>query len=62
MNDKQMMIEVRGKNKHLDEWRSDGLEVNVVEYAFPYAVAQLGLTRPWMFLQDIFNFRNPWRK
>lgn len=70
---KRMMIEVRGKSKswlfhfdgdtsHLDEWRSDGLEINVIENSIPAWIVQLGVARVWCFLQDLFNFKNPWRK
>lgn len=69
---KKMMIEVRGKHKrwsfgfygdpqYLEEWRADGLEVNVVENTFPLWVADWGLVRPWCFVQDIINLRNPFR-
>ena len=67
-----MSVEVRGKSKtwcfnfygdtrHLDEWRLDGLEVHVVENSIPAWVVGIGMTKPWCFLQDIFNFKNPWR-
>ncbi len=50
-----------GDPKYLDEWRADGLDVHVVEYTIPAWVAVLGMARPWCFVQDIFNFRNPFR-
>lgn len=49
-----------GDPKYLAEWRADGLEVHEISNVIPVWVADLGLTRPWCFLQDIFNFKNPW--
>jgi hypothetical protein len=51
-----------GDPKHIDEWRADGLDVNEIENMIPEWVADAGLVRPWCFLQDLLNFRNPWRK
>jgi len=70
---KTMFIEVRGKNKswcfhfygdpqYLPEWRADGLEVNVIENSVPVWAVKARLLRPYVFLQDVFNFKNPWRK
>ena len=72
MGDKLMFIEVRGKRStwsfnfygnpaHLDDWRADGLIVNVIENTIPMWVANAGLTRAWVFLQDLLNFKNPFR-
>ena len=70
MANKMLMIEVRGKDKrwsfafygdprYLAEWRADGLEVNEVANVIPAWVAGLGLARPWCFVQDVINLRNP---
>lgn len=40
-------------------WRADGLEVNEVVNVIPAWIVDLGLARPWCFLQNIFNFRSP---
>lgn len=50
-----------GDPKYIPEWRSDGLEVYIVENTVPSWVAVLGMARPWCFVQDIINFRNPFR-
>lgn len=73
MSKKLIGIEVRGNHKkwgfhfygdpkYIDEWRADGLEVGEIENIIPEWVVDLGLLKPWCFLQDLFNFRNPWRK
>jgi len=73
MGKKLMHVEVRGNEKcwgflfygdpkYLPEWQADGLNVVLVENLIPVWAANLGLVRPWCFLQDLFNFRNPWRK
>lgn len=72
MRKEMMIVTIRGKAhswsfptygdpRHIPEWREDGLEVFVVENTVPSWVAVLGMARPWCFVQDIFNFRNPFR-
>ncbi len=69
---KLMSVEVRGREKkwcfsfygdpaYLEVWRSDGLEVHVIENTIPAWVASLGMARAWCFMQDLFNFKNPLR-
>ena len=73
MSEKLMFIEVRGKQKswcftfygnpeYLADWKADGLFIEIVENTVPMWVAECGLTRPWCFLQDLLNFKNPFRK
>jgi hypothetical protein len=50
-----------GDPAQIPAWRADGLEVYQVENLVPALIAELGLTRPWCFAQDLFGFRNPWR-
>jgi len=70
---KRMFVTVRGKRHewsfkfdgdpaHIAEWQADGLEVYILENSIPAWVADLGMARQWCFVQDLFNFRNPWRK
>ena len=65
---KLLSLEVKGKTKewsfnfygdpkYLDEWREDGLEINEVINSVPELINDIGLTRLWIFLQDLFNFR-----
>ena len=64
---KLLSVEIKGKEKdwsfnfygdpkYLDEWREDGLEINEICNTIPLWVHSMGLTRPWIFLQDLFNF------
>jgi hypothetical protein len=73
MADKLLSIKVRGVSKkwsftfygdpkHLKEWREDGLDVYQIENVIPAWVVGAGLARPWCFLQDALNLRNPWGK
>ena len=74
MSKKLMFIEVRGNHKrwsfsfigdtkYLTDWRSDGLEVNVIENSIPAWWVEIGLPAGWYcFWQDLFNVKNPWRK
>ena len=70
---KKMSITVRGhKNSysfdfmgdpaHLDQWREDGLEVYEIHNTVPEWVADIGLIRAWCFMQDLFNFKNPFKR
>lgn len=63
-------IEVRGERKtwvvnwhasqeQIDAMREDGITVDTIHNIIPGWIADLGLGRPWCFLQDIWNFRNP---
>lgn len=58
-NDRTYWFDFYGDPKHLEGWRADGLEINEVCNVIPELVVQIGLLRPWLFLQDLFNFRNP---
>lgn len=60
--EKRWSFEFIGDPKHLDEWRADGLEVFEVENTIPIWIADLGLARPWCFVQDLFNFKNPLKR
>jgi len=66
---RQLSITVRGKEhewnfhfdgdpKYLAEWREDGLEVNEIYNSIPEWLPSI-LMRPWCFIQDVYNFRNP---
>lgn len=63
-------IEIRGKKSawgvcwqasksQIDAMREDGIEVGIVENIVPAWVADMGMTRPWCFFQDLWHFKNP---
>lgn len=43
--------------KYLNDWQKDGLEVYIIENTIPMWVVDFGLIKPWVFLQDLFNFK-----
>lgn len=43
--------------KYLDEWRSAGVDIIVVENTIPITVVILGLTKIWCRLQDLWNWK-----
>lgn len=45
------------EQKYLDDWRKDGLEINEIVNDIPVQAKELGLTKIWFFIQDIFNFK-----
>lgn len=51
-----------GDTKYLSEWREQGLQIDEVLNIIPEWVVHAGLARPWCFMQDVFNFKNPWGK
>jgi hypothetical protein len=64
-------IVVRGKHKtwafnfpadpkYLPEWEADGLEVYEVTNSIPEWAVNLGLTRPWVAVQDFWNWIRLW--
>lgn len=73
MASKLLGINVKGKNKkwgfhfygdpkYIEEWRADGLDITEIENVIPAWIVDLGLLRPWCFVQDVWNFKNPFRK
>ncbi len=50
-----------GDTKYLADWRADGLVVDEVLNIIPEWVVRLGLMRAWCFIQDLLNFKNPFK-
>lgn len=55
-------FDFEGDPKCLQEWRDDGLDVAEVVNTIPECIVGVGLIRVWNFAQDVFNFRNPFRR
>ena len=49
-----------GDPKHLAQWRADGLEVAEVLNTVPQWAVQLGLLKPWVRIQDIWQLIKLW--
>lgn len=73
MSKKQYSLEIKGKTsrwsfvvlvdpQYVDEWRADGLEIAELYNTVPAWVAELGLTRFWRFCQDVFYWKNPFKR
>lgn len=45
----------RGNEEYLDEWREDGLQIDVIENEIPDWVNEIGLTPIWCLIQDIWR-------
>ncbi len=56
-DDNEWLFEVDGTLQDLNDWRDDGIECYVIENTIPEFIADIGLTKTWCFLQDIFNFK-----
>lgn len=72
MNKKLMSIQVTGVDhkwcfefyadpKYLHDWEKDGLDIVVLENTIPVWTTNIGLTKVWCFMQDLFNFKNPFK-
>ncbi len=70
---KLLEIEVQGKSrkwgflfegdpKHLADWRADGLVVDEVLNIIPEWVVSIGMVRQWCVVQDLLNFKNPFKR
>lgn len=70
---KLMTVTVRGREKnwcfsfygdpaHFPDWVADGLDVVQIENTVPMNLPNWVPVRAWTVLQDIFNFKNPFRK
>lgn len=46
----------------IEDMRADGLNIIVPENSIPLWVVNFGIVRPWCFLQDLWNFKNPFRR
>ena len=62
-NEKTWVFDFYADPKYLEEWREDGLEVNEILNEIPLWVADRGIIaiRAWTFIQDVFNFKNPFK-
>ncbi len=69
---KRYSLTVRGQNHewsftiealpaHVEDWRAGDLIVDELLNTIPEWVVRVGLLRPWVFLQDMFYLRNPWK-
>jgi hypothetical protein len=50
----------KGDPKHLEEWRADGLTVDVIENTIPLWAQQMRLTHVWCRVQDAWNWMRLW--
>lgn len=55
-NRKTWSFNFYGDPRYIDEWRADGLEIDVIENVIPEWVVDIGFARQWCFWQDVFNF------
>ena len=48
-----------GNQKYIDEWLQEGFVITRIENVIPSWIVDLGLTKQFVFMQDLFNFKNP---
>jgi hypothetical protein len=46
---------IYGNDEDVKSWRSDGLIIDEIVNTIPYWVAQNGLAKPWIFVQDVLK-------
>lgn len=56
---KEYCFDVYINKKDLEQYWEEDLEIYGTINTFPEWVNELNLVRPWCFIQDIFNFKNP---
>jgi hypothetical protein len=45
--------------KYLPGLKDAGIDIYELENTIPVWINNLGLTKPWVFIQDLLNFKNP---
>jgi hypothetical protein len=59
--EKEWTFITHADSKYVNDWLEDDLQIEEVVNSIPIWAHDLGLTRIWFFIQDIFNFRNPFK-
>lgn len=54
-------VQAEMSNEQIADLRAVGHEIGIVENIVPVPVAEAGGTRVWCFMQDLWNFKNPFR-
>lgn len=55
-------INVELKPEHAADMRADGVELGELRYIIPDWIVYAGMSQVWMFVADVFHFRNPFAK
>lgn len=58
----EWMIDSDLSKQSISDMRDDGLEVILPENSIPAWVVSAGLLVPFCFLQNLWNFKNPFRR
>lgn len=48
--------------EQIDAMVADGIDVGILHHSVPMWAVDMGLLRPWCFVQDVWNFRNHFNK
>jgi hypothetical protein len=59
---KEYSFDVYADKKYLDQWWNEGIEIYPLVNEIPEWAVNMGLTHVYCFFQDIFNFKNPFKK
>jgi hypothetical protein len=57
---KRWCFDFEADPQYVEEWRSDGLEIDELGNSIPLWVVRLGLLRPWVAAQDAWNWLRLW--
>jgi hypothetical protein len=60
-NKKNYCFEVLVDPQYVEEWRADGIEIYELVNTIPEWVVDIGMLKTWCFVQDVFNFKNPFK-
>ena len=60
-NSSEWAVSCDMSSAQIDAMVADGIEIGIVHHSVPMWAVDIGLLRPWCFVQDVFNFRNPFK-
>ena len=49
-----------GDPQYLEDWRAEGLDIDIVENTIPVWAVSFGLLRPWIAMQDAWRWLRLW--
>jgi len=61
-NKKLWSFHVYADTKYIHDWVADGIVIAEVENVIPDWIVSAGFVKQWIWLQDLWHFKNPFRK
>lgn len=58
---KKWVFDFEGDEKYIQDYKDDGLEVYQTGDLIPMWIVEYNLTKPYLFITKLFNFKNPFK-